>query len=133
MSPCLCLYGPDHLSARSLSCGIVVNVLSRSRFRRRGFVPDCGCKITTVFAPMQIFLCSKAYFLNFSLITYIGITKSTNVKIYFIVLTIELLTAFRCYSKTVLSRTFFKIDLQNPVFHSKYPKNIHRYLHYFAR
>ncbi len=49
-------------TSRSLSCGIVVNVLLSLPGSRRGSVPDCGCKITTLSGVLQISLCCRAYY-----------------------------------------------------------------------
>ena len=91
-------------TSRSLSCGIVVNVLLSLSGRRRGSVPDCGCKITTLSHVLQIILCCRAYFSEiWHLYRYVS-TKSINVKIPFILLTDELFTVFLRYNKTEMSR-----------------------------
>ena len=91
-------------TSRSLSCGIVVNVLLSLPGSRRGSVPDCGCKITTLSGVLQISLCYRAYFSKIrQLYHYISI-KSINVKISFILLTNELFTVLLRYSETEMSR-----------------------------
>lgn len=91
-------------TSRSLSCGIVVNVLLSLSRSRRGSVPDCGCKITTLSGVLQIILCYRAYFSKIrQLYHYISI-KSINVKISFILLTNELFTVLLRYSETEMSR-----------------------------
>ena len=64
--------------------------------------PVCGCKITTKFRRLQIFLCFSACFPEFHTTISCNLAESTNVKIYFIMLITELYP----YSERFTLRTF---------------------------
>ncbi len=94
--PCLlvsCLYGRDS----NLSLGCPVASLSMfSPLTETAFVsfPVCGCKITTVFALVQMFLCFSACFSEILFAIHCDLTESTNVKIYFKILMALTITLF---------------------------------------
>jgi len=98
-------------TSRSLSCGIVVNVLLSLPGSRRGSVPDCGCKITTLSGVLQISLCCRASFSKTGIITCCIKIKSTNVNFYFVLLIRKLSTRYLRYNKTVLSQKRDLLDL----------------------
>ena len=90
MFPCLCISMPQR-GIRCLSCGIMslFSFASQPSSLRRAFIavppsfPDCGCKITAFFAPVQIFPQHFCYFPDFYPATRCRCVKSINVKISF--------------------------------------------------
>ena len=80
----------------------------RSRSLRRGFVPVCGCKITTVFIPPQVFLCFTASFSEILSATSFQSIESTNVKICLTMLIAKLLPSFFRYYLCVLSQNKYE-------------------------
>ena len=105
MSPCLCLYGPEPRPVQVICPVALLSMFSPcSRSRRRGFVPVCGCKITTVFLPPQVFLCFTASFSEILSAKSFQSIESTNVKICFAMLITKLLPPFFRYHLCLLSR-----------------------------
>ena len=105
VSPCLCLYGPGPRPVQVICPVALLSMFSLCpRSLRRGFVPVCGCKITTVFIPPQVFLCFTASFSEFLSATSFQSVESTNVKICFAMLIAKLLPLSLRYHLYLLSR-----------------------------
>ena len=113
VSPCLCLYGPGPRPVQVICPVALLSMFSLCpRSLRRGFVPVCGCKITTVFLPPQVFLCFTASFSEILSAKSFQSIESTNVKICFAMLITKLLPPFSRYHLCLLSR----IHAEKPTF-----------------
>ncbi len=102
--PCSLCAPPSPNRAAGIVLWHICQCSLRNRSRCRGFVPDCGCKITTVSALLQIFFLKNAPFSEIRAARRWMTNESTYVKMCVVLLIGEQNPVSGCYPDTEMSR-----------------------------